>query len=205
MDLPLDVEIYCTDGLCGHSTRAVIDPIARTVTHLVVKKQHGARIQVLVPVEMVTKTSEDRIVLRCQGSDLIFMESFLEVEFLPTDEPFNPYAPEQVVFWPYVLPDEAALPVMVENLPPDEVSIRRGSLVRATNGRIGRVDELLVNPADSRITHLVLREGHLWGQQDVTIPVPQIDRIDEDTIFLKLTRQEVEALPTIPVHKKHRS
>ena len=32
------------------------------------------------------------------------------------------------------------------------------------------VDELLVDPENEHITHLVMREGHLWGQKDVVYP-----------------------------------
>jgi hypothetical protein len=66
---------------------------------------------------------------------------------------------------------------------------------------VGRVDEFLVNPENEHITHLVMREGHLWGQKDVTVPVSAIDHFDEDTVYLKLNKQEIEALPTIAVRR----
>ena len=50
------------------------------------------------------------------------------------------------------------------------------------------------------MTHLVMREGHLWGKKDVVIPVSEVDRIEEDTVYLKLSKDEVQALPAIPVH-----
>lgn len=36
------------------------------------------------------------------------------------------------------------------------------------------------------ITHLVLRESHLWGQKDVTIPVSEIDRMEDNVVYHKL-------------------
>jgi hypothetical protein len=48
----------------------------------------------------------------------------------------------------------------------------------------------------------VLREGHLWGQKDVTIPVSQIERIEEDAVHLKLDKRSIEALPAIPVRRR---
>jgi len=47
--------------------------------------------------------------------------------------------------------------------------------------------------------YLVLREGHLWGQKDVSIPVAQIDHMKEDSVYLKLDKQSIGALPTTPV------
>ena len=68
---------------------------------------------------------------------------------------------------------------------------------------VGRVDEFLVDRETEHITHLVLREGHLWGQKDVTIPVSEIERIEEDTVYLKLDKEEIERLPSIPVRRWH--
>jgi hypothetical protein len=56
-----------------------------------------------------------------------------------------------------------------------------------------------VDPVTEHVTHLVMREGHLWGQRDVTIPVSEIDRLGENTIYLKLNKDRVEALPSTPV------
>ena len=68
---------------------------------------------------------------------------------------------------------------------------------------VGRVDEFLVDPEnDDHITHIVLREGHLWGQKDVTIPISDIERIKENTVYLKIDKRKIEALPTIPVRRK---
>jgi hypothetical protein len=47
----------------------------------------------------------------------------------------------------------------------------------------------------------MLREGHLWGQKDVTIPVNQIDHYLENTVYLKLDKHEIEALPAIPIRR----
>jgi hypothetical protein len=35
----------------------------------------------------------------------------------------------------------------------------------------------------------------------VTIPVSQIERITEDTVYLKLDKKSIEALPVIPVRR----
>ncbi len=88
-----------------------------------------------------------------------------------------------------------------QQIPLGELAICRGTQVEATDGHVGHVDEFLVNPENSRITHLVMREGHLWGQKDVIIPLSAIDENREDTVFLKLDKEQVEALPTLPVRR----
>ena len=71
----------------------------------------------------------------------------------------------------------------------------------SADGRVGRVDEFLVDATDGHITHLVLREGHLWGQKNVLIPVSQIERVEEETIYLKLDKRAIESLPIIPIRR----
>jgi hypothetical protein len=46
-----------------------------------------------------------------------------------------------------------------------------------------------------------MREGHLWGQKDVSIPVGQIDRYQDNTVYLKLDKHAIEVLPTITIHR----
>jgi sporulation protein YlmC with PRC-barrel domain len=84
--------------------------------------------------------------------------------------------------------------------PAGEVAVARGTTVEATDGTVGQVDDFVVDPATERITHLVLRKGHLWGTRDVTVPVDAISRIDELAVRLKLDKRAVGALPSVPAH-----
>ncbi|HEX2037802.1 MAG TPA: PRC-barrel domain-containing protein [Chloroflexota bacterium] len=80
------------------------------------------------------------------------------------------------------------------------MAVARGTTVEATDGTVGQVDDFVVDPATERITHLVLRKGHLWGTRDVTVPVDAISRIDELAVRLKLDKRAVGALPSVPAH-----
>ena len=79
--------------------------------------------------------------------------------------------------------------------------MHRGMPVEAIDGRVGRVDEFVVNPENGHITHLVMREGHLFGKKDVIIPVSALGETREDTVFLNLDKHQVEALPAFPIHR----
>jgi hypothetical protein len=37
----MGADASCTDGVCGEVSRVVVNPIARTVTHLVVEPKHS--------------------------------------------------------------------------------------------------------------------------------------------------------------------
>jgi hypothetical protein len=46
-----------------------------------------------------------------------------------------------------------------------------------------------------------MREGHLWGKKEVTIPVSAVDFADADTVYLKLDKKDVKALPAVSVKR----
>ena len=92
-----------------------------------------------------------------------------------------------------------------QNIPAGEAALQRSARVEATDGYVGQVDELLLDSNNTQVTHLVLLERHIFQKREITIPVSQIDHIEEGTIYLKLDRQSVEALPTTPVQRWTRS
>jgi sporulation protein YlmC with PRC-barrel domain len=202
MDIPIGVDVQCTDGLCGHSTYVIIDPARERVTHVVVQEHGGKREEWLVPLDLVMETTPHLIRLRCAKEKLATLDPFNETEYVETTVPYMGYEPSAYMMRPYVIPETLFVPVRHKHVPPDELAVARGDPVEAKDGHIGRVDEFLVDPANGQITHLVLREGHLWGQRDVTIPVSEIDHIEQDTVYLKLDKHGVGALPSIALRRR---
>lgn len=208
MDIPVGVEVHCADGLCGRSTYVLINPVRKEVTHLVVREVESPHAERVVPIEAVSETASDVILLRYTRDELNKMNPFIQTEYIREEMPDLEYAPSGYVgigsyfIWPYAVPDRTQV-VTVEHkqIPLGELAIKRGTVVKATDGRVGRVDEFLVDPGNEHITHLVMREGHLWGQKDIAIPVSEIDRIKEGTVYLKLSKDKVEALPAIPARR----
>jgi hypothetical protein len=201
MDIPIGVDVECVDGSCGKSSYVVVNPIRREITHIVVAPG-GLLVQPerLVPLELVIESTPDLIRLNCTKDEFKALEPFVDLEYVKEELSDFDYAGEYLLA-PYRLPDAALTPVEVEQVPLGELAVRRGARVEATDGPVGRVDEFLVDPESEHITHLVMREGHLWGQRDVTIPISKIDRMEENTVYLKLDKESVEALPTVPVRR----
>ncbi len=203
MDIPIDAEVRCADGPCGRSTYVVINPLTQSVTHLVVREQDPLHTERLVPINMVVRSTSDQITLRCTGEQLAKEDPFTETEFIRSDVP--EYVTDRwMMMWPYVTPRETKATYLHKSkqVPPGELAMRRGARVEATDGHVGRVDEFLADPGTGHITHLILREGHLWGQKDVSIPISEIDRIGEGVVHLKLDKESIDALPTIPVQRE---
>ena len=73
---------------------------------------------------------------------------------------------------------------------------RRGDPVHASDGWIGSVQGVVIDPKDHRVTHVLLKEGHLWGRKQVAIPIGAASRLD-DVIRVELTKAQVEQLPAV--------
>jgi hypothetical protein len=196
MDIPLNAKVTCTDGSYGRSVCVILNPVSEQVTHVAVEAQESPDLKRLVPADLIRESATDFIQLACTRADMGRLPVFSETEFLPA----GPYGAS--LMWPYALPELMNLTVEHEHIPPDELAIHRGARVEAKDGHVGQVDEFLVEPVQYHITHLVMRHGHLWDPKEITIPVGQIDRIEADTVFLKLSKREVEALPTIPIRRR---
>jgi uncharacterized protein YrrD len=204
MEIPIGAEVACKDGLCGRSTYVILNPVTRKATHIVVQEKGLLHEERLVPIELVEDSSFQTIQLSCKKEKLASLENFVETHFIPADPTLLMTAydiSDRHMVWPYVEPEDMTVPVEEERIPPGELAVRRGAEVDATDGRVGHIDEFLVDPESAHITHLVMREGHLWAQKDVTIPVSQIDRIEEDRVYLKLDKSGIENLPAIAIHR----
>jgi hypothetical protein len=110
------------------------------------------------------RSSGDEVDLRCTSTEFDRLEIAEEVRFLPGSEGFYGYDAEQAQSWPYIGAN-TSLPVTVDTLPAGEVAIQRDDEVHATDGRIGRVEGLVVDSRNHHATHRLLKEGHLFGRK----------------------------------------
>jgi sporulation protein YlmC with PRC-barrel domain len=209
MEIPLNAHVLCTDGEYGRSEYVLINPVIDQITNLVVKEDSFPNKETIVPVDLVAESSDDGIQLRCSKADLEKMDPFIKTTFIEEKVPENfsrygggLYMMGSTYYMPFVTQDITMYePVEKKQIPPGELAVRRGTRVEATDGKVGTVDEFVVNPKNGHITDLVLREGHLWGKKDVIIPVSEIGETREDAVFLKLNKKQIEALPTFPLNR----
>ena len=217
-DIPLNVKVTCIDGECGKSSHVIINPLNQSITHVVVHSENFLDSnERLVTLDKVIATTHKSIQLKCTTQELVAMEKFTETHFINSDA--AEYAafdsrPEHIFdefdlysMWPYVYYEDSmySIPVEEERIPPGEIAVRRGANVEAFDGHIGRVDEFVIDPTDGHITHLVVREGHLWNKKEVTLPLSAIDRMDEDEVYVNLDKKTVKSLPAIPVRRFYSS
>ncbi len=203
LEVPLNTEVHCQDGLCGESTYVVFNPAAQKITHLVVKEAGLDGGQHMVPVDLITAMSAEQIEIACTQEALSEMEPFIEKHYVRSEMP--QYKAAGFYHFPYVMRREETVLASREmtRVPKGERSIHRGATVVAKDGEVGQVDELVVTPEAMRITHLILREGHLFGDREVAIPMSAVEMAADDKVYLKLAKEDVEALPEVPVKRQY--
>jgi len=66
MEIPLQAQVECTDGICGRSEFVLMDPLSDKVTNLVVREITFPNTEYIVPVEAVSETIADTISIAVQ-------------------------------------------------------------------------------------------------------------------------------------------
>ena len=201
--LAIGVKAFCTDGECGQLTQLVVDPVDDRVTHLIVEPPNRVGEGRLVPVDLADAHA-DRVDLRCTRSDFDKLEIAEQIRFLPGAAPYSGdysgYDPGAVLLWPF-FGGSSSLPVAVDTLPVGEVAVRRGEDVHATDGRIGEVEGLVVEGATHQVTHVLLKEGHLFGRKDVAIPIASVAAVEGTGIRLSISKRDVDDLPATDIRR----
>jgi sporulation protein YlmC with PRC-barrel domain len=199
----IGADVSCSDGACGKLTCVVVDPVTRTVTHLVVEPKHRLDVGRLVPLGLADATA-GAVRLRCTRADFEKLDPAEETQFLPGTPGYPGYDPAQMLFMPYYSTgtgmggNYVPLTATFDTVPLDEVEVRRGEHVHATDGHIGKVQGLVIDPDSHRVTHVLLQEGHLWGRKEVAIPISAVTEVD-DGIRLNITKQQVQDLPPVDI------
>ena len=198
--LMLGSDAVCSDGYRGEVQGVVIDPAARTVTHVVVELKGRRGLARLVPLDLVD-AAPGQLELRCTETEFQSLDAAEE-----TLAEFVPGYPDPVQLLPPGwrgaggptleggsiprIPEQETIDV----IPPGEVEERRGDHVHATDGDVGQVHALRIDPRSHQITHLLLKEGPVWARKQAAIPFDQVAGFD-DGIRLNLTKQQVRDLP----------
>lgn len=192
--LPLDATVVCQDGEAGKSSDVIINPVTRQISYMVLEEKKGGHIKRLVPIDLIQNTTPQTIQLSIHLQDVAQLNPF-EITHFVQDE-LN-YGPEDgYILEPYALP--ANYEIVEERIPPGQLAVRRGTAVEATDGKVGKIDEFLIDPNDGHITHFILRDRHYLQKQELTLPVTAVDRVENDVVYLQLSKKQVEDLPTVP-------
>jgi len=209
MQLRPDMPVDAADGHAGGLADVLVDPVARRVTHLVVRRTHAVHPRShLVPVE-AARVEGDRIRLSWTRDQLAATEPVDETDFVELGG--WPHSTEEwdvgivrVISWPRFPgtgrfvetagPEDTDTLVEFDHLPHGTVEIRRESEVfSGEHDLVGHVEGFEVD-RHAAVTHVVVRRHHLLGHDTFAVPVDDIGSITTDAVYLTLLRDQVDAL-----------
>ena len=212
VEFEMGAQASCSDGSCGEVRRAILDPASRTVTHLVIEPRHDRAKGRLVPLDLVDATGPE-VRLNCTLAEFERLEPSEEVDLAEGMDYGGGYGQAEAVQGYGNVGGMGVggsvsgmgigmglghrTPTVVSHaVPLGETEVERHEHVHAIDGEIGQVEGFVVNPADHAVTHVLLREGHLWGRKQVAIPVSAVASVDAG-IRLNITKKQVEDLPPV--------
>src|SRR5690242_21093893 len=177
VEFEMGAKASCSDGSCGEVRRAILDPASRTVTHLVIEPRHDQAKGRLVPLELVDATGPE-IRLHCTLAEFERLEPSEEVDLAEGMDYGGGYGQAEAVqgygnvggmgvggstsgMGIGMGLGHRTPTVLTHAVPLGETEVERHESVHAVDGEIGRVEGFVVDPADNRVTHVLLQEGHM--------------------------------------------
>jgi hypothetical protein len=178
--LTIGAAAVCGDGFPGELKSLVVDPASRAVTHLVIEPERGVEFKDLSP-------AEETLAEFVPGYEV-------PVQLLPAGEGWRaadgPVADGETI--PQIREMET-IPLIPDNeAGTPEVEESGADHVRATDGEVGRLHGLRVDPASGEVLQVLLKK-HAWGHAELAIPISRVSGFDAG-VQLSITRQEVKNL-----------
>jgi sporulation protein YlmC with PRC-barrel domain len=209
----LGADVGCADGECGKLKTVVVNPGDDVVTHLVVEPERGQGPGRLVPLRLVADSGPDtgEVRLSCTMAEFGELDAAESTYLAPGDEDLGARPWESMAAWPVYEPPgvmggpglpgdftNMPQPVTVDAVPdqlPGEEEMSGGQHVHATDGDIGHVQGIAVDPGTGRVTYVHVRMGHLWRRKEVLVPRSAVSVVGADGFHLNITTQQVQDLP----------
>lgn len=194
MRLEIGAPIFAKDGQIGHVEHVIINPQTNEVTHFVVNTGGLSPRQVVVAVEAVVAYRNRGVHVALETDDVAELPDFMERDFLiPPDEwvPPAPY-PAAAALWPVTAQNNPPIPVQErENVPDPSIDIFKGMEVDCSDGTVGTVDEIVLDPATNRVQEIVIGSGWLFPKT-TRLPVGPDVLVTPSRIVLPCAKDELE-------------
>jgi len=193
----------------GSLERIVVNPKSKAMTDIVVRT--GGLLDAeekVVPIGLVTETTESQIVLNEDAGDLDDFPAFEEEHLVEGGEnPEQPYITMPATIQPVVFgypglgpsivtttPGEPLVTEVEQNIPESTVAMKEGAKVISADGdNLGRLERVLAEPALDQITHLLISTGGLARKLKL-IPAQWVLTLGEDEVHLRVKKDQVEEL-----------
>ncbi len=195
MEFKRNSKVVASDGeTVGTLRRVVIDPGTKELASLVIERGLLFTEDRLVPMDLVERVEEDRVVLKSSKKALENLNEFEETRYIPLNEdgeqlrayywnpPVHGLTDSPYPVYPHPIYVESTRP----NIPENYVALKEGARVVTEDGKhAGNLERVLTDPKTDQVTHLVVSGGFLSGEKKL-LPAYWIQSLDEDEIHLSV-------------------
>lgn len=204
MKLRLGQPVLASDGLFGELGDIIIDPIAKTVTHIVAEPHHKHHQARLVPIWLVVESTRG-LTVGLDTKHLRQLKTVAYSDYVKLGEAIDvgddwDIGTEDVFSLPYHDVDfnmgwnHDRVGVTYDRIPKNQCEIRRQSDVVSVDGKnVGHVHGMLADHYD--IIAIIVRSGLPGFRHDVFVPLGSVRNVSSDVIDLSLTDEEFGLLP----------
>jgi uncharacterized protein YrrD len=186
MRIEIGARVRTRDGHeVGHVHRILVDLDDNAVTGIVVLKGRWLSRDVLVPLDFIDRVEGDEVLLTLDENELDQLPDFTYNEILVPP-------PALTAVGPYV---DGSFYVPIgqrKRLGQHHVDIIPGTRVHATDGEIGRVDQVELDPITGELDAFWIRADGVFGH-DIRVPAEWVERVDESGVYVKASKSDVEA------------
>lgn len=213
MKFEIGTSVFTMDGeQAGTLDRVVIEPGTNEITHLVIEKGFLFTTDKVIPMEMVSSSTDEKVILNVNANVLEQLPDYLETEYVPAGTaPATRTAPDIATrekirslylyprvgtFGPFTTHSATHYARETRNIPEGTVPLKENAEV-ITNDmeHVGNVESILTAPQEDRATHIVISEGLFLKEQKI-VPTRWIKTVLTDKIHLSVDAGLVESLPT---------
>src|SRR3954464_684883 len=178
MEFKQGTKVVTSDGHhVGNVDRVVINPETKGVSHIVVSKGFLFSEDKVIPVELISTTSPDKVTLQADSATVHNLPPFHETHYVsfytpPPDSNRPSSTPESVYWYPPIgvggwggsganfsqpmLPVGTSTIRTEHNIPESNIAVKEGARVVSTDDKhVGNVEQIIADPSTHHITHMV--------------------------------------------------
>ena len=199
-DLHIGTKVRCLDGRCGKLAKIAVDPTTMQVTDLIVEEGFLLKQARALPFSTVAYAEPEDILLLLSSDDLRgyaeYREKVLERPATAWDRGSGSRT-EKVSYPTFTTPYDPGMSVgtikekIRQGISSELEVITKGTLVKNSEGIVGKWSHLMTDPETGEITNLVVQQGLMFPEH-LEVPVYFVESISEEGIFLALSDEELD-------------
>lgn len=209
-------QVFTADGEeVGRITHVVLDPLEKSVSHIVVRKGLIFTEDKVIPIDLFETANPDQVTLREDAGDLERLPPFREAHYVSVetarttggDAPIGAgglywYPPADMaasdefsrIEYPHA-PERRYVESEKENIPEGTIALQAGArVISADDQLVGIIESVLTQADTGYASHVVIAQGLLLKTRKF-VPTAWFRLVEKDTVYLSVDAALLERLP----------